>query len=74
LNAVPASACAAIAGGTFAKIPPTTLPGGKPTIAVPGETPISPIMLVGLGMLLVFVIFAVPAKTANEKALPSGTP
>jgi hypothetical protein len=46
--------------------PPTTIPGGKPTTALPGLTPRSPDTMVG--PVLVTVL---PPKTAKLAAVPS---
>ena len=66
--AVSASAAADTAGPSLpVYFVPVIVPGGKPTIAVPGETPMSPVTTVGP----VFVI-VVAATAAKPAALPSG--
>jgi hypothetical protein len=60
------AACAAHASVSFEWLaPPTTSPGRKPVIAVPGHTPRSPSMIDGPVLVTV-----VPAKTAKESAKP----
>jgi len=46
-------------------VPPTTDPGGKPMTAEPGETPRSPLTM--LGPVLVTVV---PPRTAKLSAVP----
>ncbi len=66
LYAVVRSAFACWATASFAWIvPPTTVPGGNPVIAVPGATPRSPLRMLGP----VFVTVE-PARTTNESAVP----
>jgi hypothetical protein len=40
-------------------------PGGKPEIAVPGESPISPLIVVGP-----VLVISLPANTAKDDAVP----
>ncbi len=58
-------ACNATASAAWI-VPPTTVPGGKPVIAVPGLTPRSPTRTVGP----VFVTVVAPS-TAKLPAVPS---
>src|SRR5687767_4414825 len=49
-------------------LPPTTVPGGNPTIAAPGLTPNSPVTVVGPVLVTVE-----PASTAKLPAVKSDT-
>lgn len=62
LNAIRASLCARIARAVVTSIVPcATEPGGKPLIALPGDTPMLPVVII-VGPVFVR---ACPARTAN---------
>ena len=58
-------ACTATASAVW--IAPSTVPGGNPVTASAGAIPRSPVIVVGP----VLVTAGVPAKTANDPAVPS---
>lgn len=50
---------------------PVKVPGGNPTIALPGDTPISPLTLVGAAVVEVLVTVE-PARIPKLQAAPRG--
>src|SRR5947209_16811681 len=66
--AVVLSLCAFAATVSPACIVPITVPGGKPTTARAGDTPRSPVTMVGP----VLLTFGVAPSTAKLCALPNG--
>src|SRR5580693_478880 len=52
---------------------PVKVPGGNPTIAVPGDTPTSPLTLVGAAVVEELVTVE-PARMPKLQAAPNGMP